>query len=256
MPSGAFSRGLCLDRPGEPTRVALCSSLRRKKDKWTAHLDSVVVQTRPQRQVSRATMFLDITDHVLMEQEQNRPAWRKNLYLQEEKSRPRTTLMRSLGKSPALHGPSSTIVRRVGAPRIRPYSSPVNETGTGKELIARAIHSSSRRKGQTTYQDQLRCLAPRAWSRASCFGHERKAPSPAPHRPAESGRFEACAGRPPSSWTRIGDIPAEAQAKLLRVLQEREFDRVGGSSPIKVDVRILACHQQGLAQGGPCEDIP
>src|SRR5213079_760066 len=106
------------------------------------------------------------------------------------------------------------------------------ETGTGKELIARAIHSTSKRKDKPLIK--VNCAAlPSGLVESELFGHEKGAFSGAIAR--RLGRFELANGGT-IFLDEIGEVPLEVQAKLLRVLQEREFDRIGGNVPIKADV--------------------
>src|SRR6185369_6990176 len=105
--------------------------------------------------------------------------------------------------------------------------------GTGKELIARAIHKRSRRSSRAFVS--VNCAAiPQPLIASELFGHERGAFTGALQR--RVGRFELADGGT-IFLDEVGDLPADTQTALLRVLQEREFERVGGSQPIKVDVR-------------------
>src|SRR5262249_5971438 len=116
------------------------------------------------------------------------------------------------------------------------------ETGTGKELIARAIHSNSKRRDRPLIK--INCAAlPTGLVESELFGHEKGAFTGAIAR--RVGRFELAHGGT-IFLAEAGEPPAEAQAKLLRVLQEREFDRVGGGAPIKADVRVIAATNRDL----------
>jgi len=118
------------------------------------------------------------------------------------------------------------------------------ESGTGKELIARAIHFNSPRLGKPFLA--MNCAAiPRELLESELFGHEKGAFTGAVERKA--GKFEQANGGT-LFLDEIGDMPLELQAKLLRVLQEREITRTGGSSTINVNVRIVAATNQELKQ--------
>jgi formate hydrogenlyase transcriptional activator len=118
----------------------------------------------------------------------------------------------------------------------------LGETGTGKELIARAIHKRSKREAHAFIG--VNCGAiPASLIASELFGHEKGAFTGAIHR--RLGRFEAAHGGT-LFLDEVGDLPADIQIALLRVLQEREIERVGGEKPIPVDVRVLAATHRDL----------
>jgi transcriptional regulator with GAF, ATPase, and Fis domain len=118
------------------------------------------------------------------------------------------------------------------------------ETGTGKELIAQAIHTSSRRRNRPFVK--LNCAAiPLGLLESELFGHEKGAFTGAVAQ--KLGRFEAADGGT-LFLDEIGDIPLELQAKLLRVLQEQEFERLGSTYTRRANVRVVAATNQNLAE--------
>lgn len=118
------------------------------------------------------------------------------------------------------------------------------ETGTGKELLARAIHEASPRKNRSMIQ--INCAAiPAALVESELFGREKGAYTGALSK--QIGRFELANGST-LFLDEVGELPLDAQAKLLRVLQEKQFERLGNPKPIKVDVRIIAATNRNLSQ--------
>jgi len=142
---------------------------------------------------------------------------------------------------------SSEALRKILAQvsRVAPSDSTVlllGETGTGKELIARAIHNRSKRAGHAFIR--VNCAAiPPSLIASELFGHEKGSFTGAIQQ--RMGRFEAADGGT-IFLDEIGDLPAETQIALLRVLQEREIERVGSIKPISVDVRVLAATNRHL----------
>ena len=142
---------------------------------------------------------------------------------------------------------SSEPLRRVLAQveKVAPTVSTVlilGETGTGKELIARAIHNRSKRSGRAFIRVNCAAIPPPLVA-SELFGHEKGAFTGALQR--RLGRFESADGGT-LFLDEVGELPPEAQVALLRVIQDREFERVGGSQTISVDVRVLAATNRDL----------
>jgi len=199
--------------------------------KWWSRPDPSGTYTR--------TMFVDITEQVLMEQEKARLE-AQNVYLQEE--------IKGSHNFEELIG-SSTLLKKVlkNVERVAPTDSTVlitGETGTGKELIARAIHNLSQRKTRPLVK--VNCAAiPAGLIESELFGHEKGAFTGALTK--KMGRFEL-ADKGTIFLDEIGELPLDLQSKLLRVLQEGEFERVGGTQTFKVSVRVIAATNRDLEQ--------
>jgi formate hydrogenlyase transcriptional activator len=167
---------------------------------------------------------------------------KENAYLEEE-VRTGHNFGEIVGDSAALR----RVLKQVET--VAPTGSTVlirGETGTGKELVARALHELSPRKGRTFVK--LNCAAiPTGLLESELFGHEKGAFTGAISQ--KIGRFEL-AHQGTLFLDEVGDIPPELQPKLLRVLQEQEFERLGGAKTIKVDVRLVAATHRDLAKAG------
>jgi len=164
----------------------------------------------------------------------------EKLYLQDE-IRTEYNFEEIVGESPAL----KRILQQITT--VAPTDSTIliqGETGTGKELIARAIHNLSARRERTLVK--VNCAAiPTGLLESELFGHEKGAFTGAITQ--RIGRFEL-AHRGTLFLDEVGDIPLELQPKLLRVLQEQEFERLGNSRTMRVNVRLVAATNANLAQ--------
>ena len=162
----------------------------------------------------------------------------ENMALREEIDRS-SMFEEIVGSSKALR----IVLRQVT--KVAPMDSTVlilGETGTGKELIARAIHKRSNRASRAFIRVNCAAIPPSLLA-SELFGHEKGAFTGATER--RLGRFESAHGGT-IFLDEIGDLPAETQIALLRVLQEREFERVGSNRSISVDVRLLAATHRDL----------
>src|SRR2546428_3172970 len=129
--------------------------------------------------------------------------------------------------------------------KVAPTDSTVfitGETGTGKELIARAVHKRSHRSGRAFVSVNCAAMAPSLIA-SELFGHEKGAFTGATQR--RFGRFELADGGT-IFLDEVGELPPDTQVALLRVLQEREFERVGGTESIKVNVRVITATNRDL----------
>ena len=185
------------------------------------------------------TMFIDLTDRVLMEQEKARLE-AQNTYLLEE--------IKETHNFEEIVGPSRSLAEVIEKVKLVASTDSsvliLGETGTGKELVSRAVHSNSERRSRPLVK--VNCAAlPSGLIESELFGHEKGAFTGATDR--RIGRFEIAHGGT-IFLDEIGDMPPDAQVKLLRVLQEHEFERVGGSVPIKVDVRVISATNRDLVR--------
>src|ERR1041385_6456982 len=185
------------------------------------------------------TMFVDITERVLMEQEKARLE-AQNAYLQEE-IRSEHNFTEIVGSSPAL----LDVLRQVEQiARIDSTVLILGETGTGKELIARGIHDRSPRKDRALVK--VNCGAISAGLvESELFGHVKGAFTGAIAN--RDGRFKLADGGT-IFLDEVGELPMDTQVKLLRVLQEQEFEPIGSSKTIKVNVRVVAATNRDLEE--------
>ncbi|HEY8874624.1 MAG TPA: nitrogen regulation protein NR(I) [Stellaceae bacterium] len=146
-----------------------------------------------------------------------------------------------IGRSPAMQEIYRAIARLMGTDLTVMITG---ESGTGKELVARALHDFGKRRSGPFVAINMAAI-PRELIESELFGHERGAFTGATARGV--GRFEQAKGGT-LFLDEIGDMPAEAQTRLLRVLQEGEYTAVGGRAPIRVDVRIIAATHRDLPQ--------
>jgi DNA-binding NtrC family response regulator len=155
--------------------------------------------------------------------------------------RGRTRLGRMIGRSDRMQEVFRTVER---AAQARASVLITGESGTGKELVARALHDLGPRRGGPFVP--INCAAiPDGLIEAELFGHERGAYTDARER--RLGRFETASGGT-LFLDEIGELSPAVQAKLLRALQERTIERLGGSAPIEVDVRVVAATHRDIAQ--------
>src|SRR5262249_51925073 len=145
-----------------------------------------------------------------------------------------------VGVSPPLRAVLSDVSK------VAPTDSTVfitGETGTGKELVARAIHKRSQRSARAFVSVNCAAIPPSLFA-SELFGHEKGVFTGAVQR--RQGHFELADGGT-IFLDEVGELPAEIQVTLLRILQEREFERVGGNWPIRSNVRVIAATNRDLA---------
>jgi transcriptional regulator with GAF, ATPase, and Fis domain len=220
------------------------TALRSPSEKWEPHgkqSESTTVLSRwsplrdEQGQLIRWYVAgTDIEDHKQAEQRlQN-----ENVALREEVDKA-SMFEEIVGTSPTLQ----TVLSRIT--KVAPTDCSVlitGETGTGKELVARAIHRRSRRSSRAFVS--VNCAAiPRDLIASELFGHEKGSFTGATQR--RIGRFELAEGGT-IFLDEVGELPSETQIALLRVLQEREFERVGGTASIRSNVRVIAATNRDL----------
>ena len=185
-------------------------------------------------------LWLSITPWPSRRSRRSRTSSAKEKAYLEDEVRTEHNFEEIVGRSAALH----RVLKQVET--VAPTGSTVlicGETGTGKELIARALHDLSPRKERTFVK--LNCAAiPTGLLESELFGHEKGAFTGAISQ--KVGRFEL-AHHGTLFLDEVGDIPSELQPKLLRVLQEQEFERLGSTKTINVDVRLVAATNRDLA---------
>jgi formate hydrogenlyase transcriptional activator len=185
------------------------------------------------------TMFIDITDKVLMEQEQAR-LQAQNKYLQEE-----IKLTYNFEEIISRSKDFQKVLQQIE--QVASTDATVlilGESGTGKELLGRAVHNVSNRSKRPLIKVNCATL-PANLIESELFGHEKGAFTGAMER--KIGRFELADGGT-IFLDEIGELPVELQAKLLRVLQEGEFERLGNPKTMKVNVRVIAATNRNLQQ--------
>jgi len=246
------------------------------KDEWEAYLESIEGEERAKTQILTFKIgkdkqyfefslsaiidvnekikgyrgfFRDMTDSIRLEEERLSKAVTealKNRYYQEtlllkDEIKTEHPFDEMIGKSPAVRKVKKAIQQ------VAPTDTTVlikGETGTGKELVTRYIHELSLRKDRILVKVNCAALS-EGLIASELFGHEKGAFTGAIQK--RLGRFEH-ADKSTIFLDEIGDLPLETQAMLLRVLQDGEFERVGSSKTIKVDVRLLAATNRDLSQ--------
>ncbi len=248
---GTYGKSLVVDNPGNQERLkAAFESVGRGTDTAGVVLElrrrdtgaPLWIQwwSKPDRDgKTTRTMFIDITQRVLAEQARERLEAQNRVLVEELNAA--QNFGDIVGTSPAL--------RKVldGVERVAPTDSTVlimGETGTGKELVARAVHERSARRHAPFVK--VNCAAlPAGLVESEFFGHEKGAFTGA--TATRRGRFELADGGT-IFLDEVGEVSPEVQVKLLRVLQESEFERVGGSQTIRVSVRVIAATNRDLAR--------
>ena len=220
-----------LARDGREFPIELSVTPLKLGNTWTFGAFIRDITERKRREEALAKAFEEIK--VLKDQ-----LYRENVALRDEVARA-SMFEEIVGSSKPLRAVLSRIAK------VSPTDSTVfitGETGTGKELIARAVHKRSNRSDRAFVSVNCGALAPSLIS-SELFGHEKGAFTGATQR--KLGRFELADGGT-IFLDEVGELLPDTQAALLRVLQEREFERVGGAHPIHVDVRVIAATNRDL----------
>jgi len=218
-------------------------------EKWLHHIGVVAKRDAAGRPAKTSGVLRDITERRRREEELRRAleeVQRLRDRLQVENVYLREQLRRDDGHD-RIVGESEAVLKMLAqAKRVAPTEATVlisGETGTGKELLARAIHEMSGRSSKTMVTVNCAALPP-ALIESELFGREKGAYTGAMTR--QAGRFEMADG---SSLflDEIGDLPLEVQVKLLRVLQDGQFERLGSNQTLTADVRVIAATNRDLA---------
>ena len=218
--------------------------------RWFSHIAFVLERDASQRAMREVGVVQDITERKRREEEL-RSALEEVRSLRDQLQGENVVLRHEVSKhrgSVRVEGGSAAIRRAVDlAQQVAPTPSTVlllGETGTGKERFAEFIHEVSPRRAHAMVR--VNCAAiPASLLESELFGREKGAYTGA--LSSQVGRFEL-ANRSTLFLDEIGDLPADAQVKLLRVLEERQFERLGSSRPVTVDVRIVAASNRDLEQ--------
>lgn len=188
--------------------------------------------------LEKTQLYRDLEEREAKIRELKDQLYRENLALRDEVDRA-SMFEEIVGASKAIQ----PVLSRIG--KVAPTDSTVfitGETGTGKELIARAVHKRSQRRGRAFVSVNCAAFAP-SLIFSELFGHEAGAFTGATQR--RLGRFELADGGT-IFLDEVGELPLDTQVSLLRVLQERQFERVGGTQCIHVDVRVIAATNRDL----------
>jgi DNA-binding NtrC family response regulator len=211
---------------------------REERLRGEAELERQKLQASQELLAETSRLYRELQDHEAEIRTLKDRLYRENLALRDEVDRA-SMFEEVVGSSE----PLKIVLSRIA--KVAPTDSTVlvtGETGTGKELIARAVHRRSQRSGRALVSVNCAALAPSLIS-SELFGHEKGAFTGATQR--RLGRFELADGGT-IFLDEVGELLPDTQVALLRVLQEREIERVGGGQPIPVDVRVIAASNRDL----------